>query len=177
MQTNTCSHTVAPTSSPSTTQADQFQKGTLQRSDLSASPITQFHTWFSATSKPSSPTTSKPLVAHPETCCLSTASLPSGRVSSRFVYLKELDQKGFVIYSNWGTSKKARDLEGNKWVSLAFWWEEMERQVRIEGVGERMTREEGQKYFDTRGRSSRVGAWSSRQSMKIDDERKMLDKW
>lgn len=82
-----------------------------------------------------------------------------------------------MIYSNWGTSKKARDLEGNKWVSLAFWWEEMERQVRIEGVGERMTREEGQKYFDTRGRSSRVGAWSSRQSMKIDDERKMLDKW
>jgi len=88
-----------------------------------------------------------------------------------------LDPKGFVVYSNWGTSKKARDFGSNKWVSLAFWWEELERQVRVEGIGERMTREEGQKYFDTRGRSSRIGAWSSRQSQKIDDDKKQLEKW
>lgn len=53
----------------------------------------------------------------------------------------------------------------------------MERQVRVEGVGERMSAGEGQRYFDTRGRASRVGAWSSRQSLRIDDERKMLDEW
>lgn len=53
----------------------------------------------------------------------------------------------------------------------------MERQVRVEGIAERCSAEEGQKYFDTRGRSSRIGAWSSRQSQRIDDERKELEGW
>lgn len=165
------STTVAPTSSPSKTQADQFHIGVLSRCDLSPSPITQFHNWFRST------TTHNPPVPHPETCNLSTAHLPSGRVSSRFVYMKELDVRGFVVYSNWGTSKKARDVESNKWVALTFWWEQMERQVRVEGLAERVTSEEGQKYFDTRGRGSRIGAWASRQSQGIDDDRKELDKW
>ena len=80
------------------------------------------------------------------------------------VYLKELDETGWVIYSNWGTSQKARDFESNKWVSLCFWWKCVERQVRVEGKGERLSDEESQKYFDTRARGSRIGAWASRQS-------------
>lgn len=112
----------------------------------------------------------------PETVCLSTASLPSGRVSARMVYLKELDSTGFVIYSNFETSKKARDIEGNKWASLTFWWRELERQVRVEGTVERLTSEESQVYFDTRIRGSRVGAWASRQSQVIAD-RSVLEGW
>jgi pyridoxamine 5'-phosphate oxidase len=80
------------------------------------------------------------------------------------VYLKELDQKGFVIYSNWGTSQKAKDVESNPWASLAFWWRELERQVRVEGKVERLSSEESQVYYDLRVRGSRIGAWASQQS-------------
>ena len=80
------------------------------------------------------------------------------------VYLKELDDRGWVVYSNWGTSRKARDWETNRYVALCFWWKGVERQVRVEGVGERLSREESQGYFGTRARGSRVGAWASRQS-------------
>lgn len=177
--------------SPSPGQAPQFllaeRRGGLKRSDLDqTSPIAQFHAWFLAAA----------VVPHPETCTLSTASLPSGRVSARVVYLKELDTKGFVVYSNFGTSRKARDLfggeggeegqsTGNRWASLTFWWEGLERQVRVEGRVERLPTEESQAYFDTRARGSRIGAWASRQSAVLrpsgegddDDGRKMLDQW
>ena len=136
-------------------QAAQFKVGTLHRSDLESDPFKQFNAWFSHHSLSGTV---------PETCCLSTAELPSGRVSSRMVYLKELDKRGFVIYSNWGTSRKAKDVETNQYVALCFWWKAMERQVRVEGKCERLREEESQVYFDTRARGSRVGAWASQQS-------------
>jgi pyridoxamine 5'-phosphate oxidase len=95
---------------------------------------------------------------------------------SRFVYLKELDARGFVIYSNWGTSHKAEDIASNPNASLAFWWKDLERQVRVEGKVERLSREESQVYYDTRVRGSRIGAWASRQSQKI-DSRDVLEGW
>lgn len=90
--------------------------------------------------------------------------------------MKELDTKGFVIYSNWGTSKKAADIATNPYASLVFWWAEMERQVRIEGPVERLSDEESQVYFDTRIRASRIGAWASRQS-RILQGREELEGW
>lgn len=100
-----------------------------------------------------------------EACALSTAELPSGRVSSRFVYLKELDARGgFVVYSNWATSRKARDLATNPHAALVFHWGPLQRQVRVEGVAERCPRAQSQVYFDTRERGSKIGAWASRQS-------------
>ena len=166
--------------------------GTLTRADLDpSSPIPQFHSWFANAQKSG-------LVSHPEACALSTAELPSGRVSSRMVYLKELEapkQKqagdeegkgaGFVIYSNFGTSRKAADLATNSHASLLFFWEALQQQVRVEGVASRLTREESQAYFDTRVRGSRVGAWASRQSQVLDpredagddDGRAQLEGW
>lgn len=146
----------------------QYSKGTLSRSQLAKDPFAQFQSWFTHAQQNA--------VYQPETVCLSTASLPSGRVSARTVYLKELDKEGFVIYSNFGTSKKGKDLETNKWASLTFHWRELERQVRIEGLTERMSTEESQVYFDTRIRGSRIGAWASRQSQVIDG-REQLQKW
>jgi pyridoxamine 5'-phosphate oxidase len=107
------------------------------------------------------------------------------------VYLKELDAEGFVIYSNFGTSRKAHDLASNPRASLTFWWEDLERQIRVEGPAARLSSEESQKYFDTRVRGSRIGAWASRQSQVLtpavtdvvgkageqDDGRKELDSW
>jgi pyridoxamine 5'-phosphate oxidase len=115
-------------------------------------------------------------VPQPECGCLSTASLPSGRITSRFVYMKELDARGFVIYSNWGTSQKARDVESNPQASFTFWWKELERQVRIEGKVERLPSEESQIYFDTRVRGSKIGAWASRQS-EVLESREELEGW
>ncbi|KAG6205657.1 hypothetical protein E4U35_002432 [Claviceps purpurea] len=149
----------APAGSSPHGQAEQFTKSTLSKSQLSKSPTLQFNTWFADAQSQSS------LVPHPETCALSTAELPSGRVSSRMVYLKELDSRGgYVIYSNFGTSRKAADLATNPHAALVFHWEALQRQVRVEGVAERYSREESQVYFDTRVRGSRIGAWASRQS-------------
>lgn len=117
-------------------------------------------------------------------------------MSSRVVYLKELDaRQGFVVYSNFGTSRKAADLATNPWASLTFWWEGLERQVRVEGRASRLTREESQEYYATRVRGSQIGAWASRQSQVLrpsadnddggsgagnqgaDDGRKELEGW
>ena len=96
------------------------------------------------------------------------------------VYLKELDSRGFVIYSNFGTSTKAHDIESNANVALCFWWKPLERQVRVEGRCERLSAGESQVYFDTRARGSRVGAWASQQSEVLepsggDDGRAVLE--
>lgn len=167
--------TVAPAGDKATHQADQYSKGTLSRNSLAPSPFAQFHTWFTAAGS---------TVHQPETVCLSTAALPSGSVSSRFVYLKELDARGFVVYSNWDTSRKAADLASNPQAALAFWWREVERQVRVEGRMERLSSAESQLYFGLRARGSKVGAHASRQSSVLppapdvapnDDGRAVLD--
>ncbi|KAG0123821.1 hypothetical protein HOY82DRAFT_574336 [Tuber indicum] len=147
---------------------DQYNASALTSTDLSPSPLTQFHAWYTAAESHA--------IHQPETTTLSTAHLPSGRVSARTVYLKELDARGFVVYSNWDTSRKAADVASNPRAALTFHWREMERQVRVEGVTERLTDEESQVYFDTRIRGSRVGAWASRQSVGIED-RDVLEGW
>ncbi|KAL8812431.1 MAG: hypothetical protein Q9223_000346 [Gallowayella weberi] len=152
----------APAGTQTTAQADQYTKGSLERHQLHPSPFTQFHTWFTHARSSG--------VHQPETVCLSTASLPSGYVSSRFVYLKELDDRGFVIYSNWGTSRKADDVKSNPRASLAFWWADVERQVRVEGPVERLSEEDSQKYYDIRARGSKIGAWASEQSRVLREE-------
>lgn len=158
---------VAPGADHQGSQAEQYTKGALEASDLSPSPLDQFHAWFSHAQQHG--------VHQPETVTISTAQLPSGRVSARMVYLKELDDKGFVIYSNWATSRKSGDVRSNPQASLTFWWRELERQVRVEGPVERMTSEESQKYYDTRIRGSRIGAWASQQSHVLQG-REELDK-
>ncbi|QVM07709.1 hypothetical protein D8B26_002401 [Coccidioides posadasii str. Silveira] len=152
-------------------------------------PLHQFHTWFrDARLAPSSA---------PETCTLATASMPSGRVSARIVYLKELDERGWVVYSNWGSragkggqvfgTETGIDvnggeeeevgeegsvipddgqgkLEGNRWAALTFNWPSVERQVRVEGLIEMLSREESETYWRVRERGSQIGAWASQQS-------------
>ncbi|OAA61346.1 pyridoxamine 5'-phosphate oxidase [Cordyceps fumosorosea ARSEF 2679] len=178
----------APGGNGNDTQAAQFTLGTLSRADLdSSSPIPQFHAWFSAAQDATlklSSSSSGGGVAPAETCTLSTAELPSGRVSSRMVYLKELDARGgFVVYSNLGTSRKASDLATNPHAALCFHWPALQRQVRVEGGAARVPRGESQAYFDTRARGSRIGAWSSRQSAVLepttggDDGRAQLEGW
>lgn len=144
-------------------------------------PLHQFHRWFKDPRLPRS--------SAPETCTLATASLPSGRVSDRVLYFKELDERGWVIYSNWGSKEgKGQQIfgsgfavsadgstpggiheaaalnEGNRWAALTFFWSLVERQVRIEGLIEPLPREESELYWRTRERGSQIGAWASWQS-------------
>ena len=121
----------------------QYLRGNLERENLGDDPFNQFHEWFNKAASTEG-------LTMPEATTLSTAHLPSGRVSARIVYLKELDSRGFVVYSNWGTSRKSEDIRSNGHASLTFWWKELERQVRVEGITERLTPEQSQVYYDTR---------------------------
>lgn len=154
-------HIFAPGVKEGSVGAEQYTKGSLDESQLDASPFKQFGIWFKHATESG--------VYQPETVTLSTATLPSGKVSARMVYLKEMDDRGFVIYSNWGTSRKAKDVESNPYAALTFWWHELERQVRVEGPAERLTAEDSQTYYDTRIRGSRIGAWASQQSQVLRD--------
>ncbi|ORY81599.1 hypothetical protein BCR37DRAFT_347885 [Protomyces lactucae-debilis] len=146
---------------------EQYTKGALEISDVNLeNPFKTFHQWFDE---------AKAQKITADAVCLSTAEIPSGRVSSRMVLLKELDDTGFVIYSNFGTSRKSRDLESNNHASLCFWYEKMERSVRVEGTTERLTPAVSQVYFDTRPVGSRIGAWASPQSKHLEDRSELED--
>ncbi len=96
-----------------------------------------------------------------------------GRPSGRIVLLKGLDTKGFVFYTNY-VSRKGKEIGTHEFASLTFFWPELERQVRIEGQVEKVTDTESDLYFQSRPRSSQIGAWTSSQSSVI-DSREVLD--
>lgn len=110
----------------------------------------------------------------PESMSLSTCTV-QGRPSSRIVLLKEVDSKGFVFFTNYG-SHKATELEENPYAALLFHWNMLQRQVRIEGRIERITHEESNAYFQTRGRGSRIGAWASHQSAVLLDRETLVER-
>jgi pyridoxamine 5'-phosphate oxidase len=161
MSSESSNRIFAPGGTNGTLQAEQYTKGSLDISQLNPSPFTQFDVWFKHAQASD--------VRQPETVTFSTAELPSGRISARMVYLKEMDERGFVIYSNWGTSRKSKDIASNPQAALTFWWHELQRQVRVEGPCERLSSEESQPYYDTRIRGSRIGAWASQQSQVLRD--------
>lgn len=149
----------------------QYDKGQLDETQINGSPIDQFHQWYAEALQSKAQESS--LI--PESTVFSTARLPLGRVSSRVVLLKELDDKGFIVYSNWDKLKKAQDYESNKYASLNFFWPHLQRQVRVEGIMEKVSRETSERYFKTRPRGSKIGAWASPQSQVL-HQRDELDK-
>ena len=88
---------------------------------------------------------------------------PGGWPAARIVLLKAFDEAGFVFFTNY-RSRKARELEGNPHAALMFHWIQLERQVRIEGRVEKVSREQSEAYFARRPRGSQLGAWVSQQS-------------
>ena len=125
----------------------------LSDTDLDADPFNQFGRWFEA---------AKPLQPLAESMTLAT-STPDGEVSARLVLLKGFDHRGFVFFTNYN-SRKAAQLHENPRAALVFWWQPLDRQVRIEGAVVRTTEEESNAYFETRPRGSQLGAWASEQS-------------
>jgi len=90
-------------------------------------------------------------------------STPEGKPSARMVLLKQVDDDGFVFFTNYN-SVKAAQLDANPFAALVFYWAQLDRQVRVEGSVVRTSAQESRDYFMTRPRESQIGAWASAQS-------------
>ena len=134
-----------------------YQLQSLLEKDVDANPVRQFENWWQQAIESS--------IDEVNAFTLSTCS-PSGSPSSRIVLLKGIHEDGFVFFTNYD-SHKGKEIEQNPKVSLLFFWKEMERQVRVEGIATKVSEEESDEYFNSRPRESRIGAWSSPQSTVI----------
>ena len=133
-------------------------------SDLAADPIDQFQKWFDEALKAQ--------IVEPNAMVLATAT-STGLPSTRLVLLKCVDRSGFAFFTNY-ESRKAHELADNPHASLAFPWMALERQVVVNGIVSKVSREKSADYFKMRPRGSRLGAWVSTQSKVIPD-RKYLE--
>jgi pyridoxamine 5'-phosphate oxidase len=145
----------------------EYAMGELVESAVSADPIEQFARWFADAEKAAL----GGVLREPNAMTLATADA-TGRPSARIVLLKKFDAQGFVFYTNY-TSRKGRDLDSNPRASLVFFWEALERQVRIDGTVEKVNREMSEHYFHTRPVNSQIGAWVSHQSEVVPSRRQL----
>jgi pyridoxamine 5'-phosphate oxidase len=127
-------------------------------------PVEIFATWF-AEAKQSG-------IKEPSAVFLATAT-KCGAPSCRVVLLKEFNEDGFVIYTNMG-SRKGREIEQNPQAALCFYWQEIGRQVRVEGYVSTVSNEEADAYFASRPLKSRIGAWASKQSEPLGHKSELL---
>jgi pyridoxamine-phosphate oxidase len=128
----------------------------LSPSTVPANPLDLFRQWF---------TSVQGSVREPEAMALSTAS-QHGIPSTRIVLLKEVDNRGFIFYTNYD-SRKSREMDANPYASLSLYWREVHRQVRVVGRVEKVSKEQSEAYFRSRPLGSRIGAWASHQSAVI----------
>ncbi len=136
-----------------------YGKSVLREVDLDPDPISQFERWFREAEASG--------LIEPGAMVLATAT-PSGVPSARVVLLRKTDQRGFAFFTNYD-SRKGNELADNPRASLVFYWAELERQVRIEGVVERLPDSDSDAYFQSRPRGSRLSAWASPQSSLVPD--------
>jgi pyridoxamine 5'-phosphate oxidase len=129
---------------------------TLEISDVNKNPFEQFHIWLQEAIN------SEALEVNAMT--LSTLGL-DGFPNGRIVLLKDIDS-GFVFFTNY-ESEKGKELENSPKASLTFFWPELDRQVRVNGLVEKVSNEESDDYFFSRPLGSQIGAWASPQSKKI----------
>jgi pyridoxamine 5'-phosphate oxidase len=140
----------------------------LNEKDIEKDPFLQLKLWIDEAIEAK--------VCEPTALSLSTVS-PDGKPSSRIVLLKELSDKGLVFFTNY-ESQKGKELLNNPFGALLFFWPELQRQVRIEGKAEKISKNESAAYFSSRPRGSQLSALSSPQSSvvpKREDLEKLRD--
>lgn len=150
-------------------QRTEFGKGALDLDHQVTDPIGLFKQWLQEAETAGVP--------DPNAMALATAG--SASISCRIVYLRGVDERGLVFYTNYN-SRKAMDLERDQRAALTFFWPSLERQVRIEGKAEIVDPAESDAYFNSRPRESRIGAWSSDQSRMVESRAKLderFDRW
>lgn len=142
----------------------QYSKARLDESSMPDEPVSFFGIWFDEALKTH---------AH-EANAVVLATTSGHQPSARVVLLKAFDQKGFVFFTNY-ESRKGKELENNPYAALLFYWPELERQVRIEGIVERVADEQSEEYFNSRPEGSRLSAIVSPQSRPV-KSREVLEK-
>ncbi|USD43469.1 pyridoxamine 5'-phosphate oxidase [Vibrio sp. SCSIO 43135] len=135
----------------------EYARDGLRRKDLKANPVDQFNLWLQQAIDAG--------LTDPTAMTVATVD-ETGQPFQRIVLLKNVDDKGFVFYTNLG-SRKAQQIAVNSKVSLHFPWHPLERQVHITGVAEKLSTVENVKYFASRPKESQIAAIASRQSSRI----------
>lgn len=143
----------------------EYTQAVLSEHEVNDNPFIQFESWMEEAIKSS--------VNEPNAMHLATIS-STGRPAGRVVLLRGITQQGFVFFTNYD-SKKGQDLATHPVAALTFFWPELERQIRIEGVVEQISAADSDAYFYSRPRGNRLGAWASPQS-KVIDNRDELDR-
>ena len=132
----------------------EYRRDSLDEHDVLTDPIAQFGRWFEDAKQSA--------VREPNAMTVATADA-SGKPCARICLLKEFTPKGFTFFTNYG-SRKGRELATNPFATLLFFWDTLERQVRIEGSVQKVSGEESEAYFHSRPRGSQIGALASHQS-------------
>ncbi|MDV2858311.1 pyridoxamine 5'-phosphate oxidase [Oceanimonas sp. AH20CE76] len=135
----------------------EYLQGGLRRNDLPDDPLALFETWMQQAIAAGVP--------DPTAMVVGTVD-EQGQPYQRIVLLKQVDEQGFVFYTNMG-SRKAAHLNQNPRISLLFPWHSLERQVHVTGRVEKLAATEVMKYFSSRPKDSQIGAWVSKQSSRI----------
>ena len=143
---------------PSIETRHDYDKDQLDLSAVARDPFTQFQTWFDAANAAGVP--------EPNAMVVATASA-EGRPSSRVVLMRGFDDRGFVFYTNY-QSRKGSDLAANPFASCVWFWQSMERQVRVEGLVVKVEPSESDDYWNGRPKNSKLGAWVSDQSSPVE---------
>jgi pyridoxamine 5'-phosphate oxidase len=144
-----------------------FLKQSMDESEVDKDPLIQFTNWFKAAVETA--------VVSPNAMVVATAS-KEGKPSARVLLLRNFGENGFVFYSNYN-SRKAANLEDNPYAALNFFWPELEKQIRIEGVIEKHSDKESDAYFSQRPDGSKLAAWSSPQSKVISNRAYLEEKY
>ena len=139
---------------------EDYSKQELSKADCANTPLPQFEKWLNEAIHS----------AAKEPTAMSVATVDeAGRPNSRILLLKEVNDRGFVFFSNY-QSRKGRALAAHPFAALTFFWPELERQVRVEGRVEKLDAAASDEYFASRPYTSRIGAWASEQSSVIADK-------
>ncbi len=136
---------------------DQYAGKPLDPADCDPDPIIEFRAWFAVAVAPGLPNVNAMTLATVD---------ENGRPDARVVLLKEVDDRGFVFFTNYD-SRKGRELAVHPYAALVMYWDPLHRQVRVQGSVERVTAEESDAYFAVRPRGSQLGAIVSPQSQPI----------
>jgi pyridoxamine 5'-phosphate oxidase len=144
-----------------------YTKASLDSGDLDVAPISQFKKWFDQALK----------AEIDEVNAMTLATVDEyNQPDARIVLLKTIDEEGFVFFTNYN-SAKGQQLANNKQVSLVFFWKELERQVRIKGIVEKISAANSDTYFYSRPIESQLGALASEQSAFIKSRTELEEKY
>lgn len=141
----------------------EYTKGSLNEKEMPADPLEVFKEWIDFAIEAN--------VSEPNAMTVVTATR-EGKPSARVLLLKEVNDNGFVFFTNY-LSRKGREIQSNPNVAIVFDWHIIERQVRIEGIAEKLPANESDDYFNIRPESAQIGAWASPQSKIVRDREEL----